>query len=46
MCRQALHEFGPDMLVVAEGSGGQQMSWILSALLPDAFRPENLRLPE
>jgi len=43
MCRQALYEFGPDMLVVAEGSGGEQVSWILSTLLPDAFGPANLR---
>ena len=42
MCRQALSEFGPDMLVVAEGSGGEQTSWILSTLLPGAFRPSSL----
>ena len=41
-CRQALNEFGPDMLVVCEGAGGEQRSWILSTLLPDAFGPANL----
>jgi cytidine deaminase len=41
-CRQALNEFGPDMLVVCEGAGGEQASWILSTLLPNAFGPANL----
>jgi cytidine deaminase len=41
-CRQALNEFGPDMLVVSEGTDGDQRSWILSTLLPDAFGPANL----
>jgi cytidine deaminase len=41
-CRQALNEFGPDMLVVCEGAGGERASWILSTLLPNAFGPTNL----
>ena len=42
-CRQALNEFGPEMLVVSEGTGGTQETWILSTLLPSAFGPANLR---
>jgi cytidine deaminase len=42
MCRQALNEFGPDMLVLSEGASGKQDSWILSRLLPDAFGPATL----
>lgn len=42
-CRQVLHEFGPDMLVVAEGSGGEREQRRLRALLPDAFGPDDLQ---
>ncbi len=42
-CRQVLHEFGPDMLVVSEGSSGDRMEKRLSELLPDAFGPDDLR---
>jgi cytidine deaminase len=42
-CRQVLHEFGPDLLVVSEGSGGERMERRLSELLPDAFGPDDLR---
>jgi cytidine deaminase len=42
-CRQVLHEFGPDMLVVAEGSSGERMEKRLGDLLPDAFGPDDLR---
>ena len=42
MCRQALNEFGPDMLVICEGAGGDQRAWLLSSLLQDAFGPANL----
>ena len=42
MCRQALNEFGPDMLVLCEGASGEQDSWILSTLLPNAFGPAYL----
>jgi cytidine deaminase len=42
-CRQVLHEFGPDMVVVSEGSGGKREEQQLSNLLPDAFGPEDLK---
>ena len=43
MCRQALNEFGPDMLVICEGANGSQQTWILSSLLEHAFGPANLQ---
>ncbi len=36
-CRQVLHEFGPDALVVSETLGGRRASWNLAELLPAAF---------
>ena len=42
-CRQALHEFGPDMLVVAEADNGRRAEWVLSSLLPAAFDSASLR---
>jgi cytidine deaminase len=36
-CRQVLHEFGPEMLVVSENEAGGRSQWALSELLPDAF---------
>ena len=41
-CRQVLHEFGPGMLVVAEGSDGRREERTLGDLLPDAFGPDDL----
>ena len=41
-CRQVLNEFGPDMLVVCEGTSGTRSRWVLSAILPHAFGPSNL----
>jgi cytidine deaminase len=41
-CRQVLNEFGPDMLVVSEGSTGRREERRLSQLLPDAFGPDEL----
>jgi len=43
MCRQALNEFGPDMLVICEGARGNQEAWMLSTILASAFGPANLR---
>jgi len=42
-CRQVLHEFGPGLLVVSEGSGGRRMQRRLDELLPDAFGPGDLK---
>ncbi|MBI4744010.1 MAG: cytidine deaminase [Actinobacteria bacterium] len=36
-CRQFLYEFNPDMLVVSVSSKGEEKSWILKDLLPEAF---------
>ena len=41
-CRQALWEFGPDAVVVAETTNGTRASWTLRDLLPDAFGPADL----
>lgn len=41
-CRQVLWEFGPDMMVVSEGSGGRREERRLADLLPDAFGPADL----
>ncbi|HEX6331637.1 MAG TPA: cytidine deaminase [Actinomycetota bacterium] len=40
-CRQVLNEFGPDMLVVSDASGGRA-EWRLTELLPSAFGPSDL----
>jgi cytidine deaminase len=42
-CRQVLHEFALDLLVVSEAPGGMRHERELTELLPDAFGPENLR---
>lgn len=40
VCRQALSEFGPDLLVVSEGVHGGTRTWRLTELLPEQFRLE------
>jgi cytidine deaminase len=42
-CRQVLHEFGPDMVVISEGLSGQRAERRLPQLLPDSFGPDDLR---
>jgi cytidine deaminase len=37
-CRQFLYEFNPDLLVVSVNSKGEEKSWILRDLLPEAFK--------
>lgn len=44
-CRQFLYEFGPEMTIVSEGTGGARKRWQLTQLLPDAFGPSDLDRP-
>jgi len=37
-CRQVLYEFGPEMAVISEGTGGVREERLLTNLLPDPFR--------
>ena len=37
LCRQALVEFAPDLLIESRGAEGSIRRWTLSQLLPDAF---------
>lgn len=41
-CRQVLNEFGPGLMVIVEGPGGEQEQRRLSELLPEAFGPQDL----
>ncbi|MDQ3991178.1 MAG: cytidine deaminase [Actinomycetota bacterium] len=42
-CRQVLHEFGPDLLVITEaGDSGPRRQRRLGELLPDSFGPADL----
>jgi cytidine deaminase len=41
-CRQVLHEFGPDMVVISEGLGGGREERKLTELLPLAFGPADI----
>jgi cytidine deaminase len=42
-CRQVLHEFGKNLVVLSEGLGGRRIERRLVDLLPDAFGPDDLR---
>ena len=42
-CRQVLAEFSPEMRVILATTGGKRKVTTLAELLPDPFRPENLR---
>lgn len=42
MCRQALLEFAPHLLVVSITRGGRESRWTLDELLPSAFTPSFL----
>lgn len=37
MCRQALNELGPDVIVISIGNLGDERTWTVRELLPDAF---------
>lgn len=41
-CRQVLHEFAPDLLVVTPGEGGEPAVTTLRELLPGAFGPDRI----
>ena len=41
-CRQVLHEFGPETIVVSEAPDGRREERTLPRLLPDAFGPDDL----
>jgi cytidine deaminase len=42
MCRQMLHEFSPQLLVVSVTRGGREARWSLDQLLAHAFTPHSL----
>ena len=42
LCRQAVVEFEPQLLVVSATASGQRASWRLSELLPAPFTPHSL----
>lgn len=43
LCRQALYEFAPDLLVVAAGTSGEPARFLLARdLLPHGFGPDRL----
>ena len=41
-CRQFLHEFAPQLVVVCQGATGPRQRALLSDLLPRAFGPDDL----
>ena len=42
ICRQALVEFSPGLAVISLTRDGQEASWTLATLLPQAFTQESL----
>ncbi len=42
VCRQALVEFAPDLVVLSVTRGGREARWRLRELLPHAFTPQSL----
>jgi cytidine deaminase len=44
MCRQALVEFGSDLVVLSVTHAGREARWSLADLLPSAFTPHSLDL--
>ena len=42
ICRQALVEFSPDLVVLSVTRGGREARWTLAELLPHAFTPHSL----
>lgn len=42
VCRQALVEFAPDLVVLSVTRGGREARWTLAELLPHAFTPHSL----
>jgi cytidine deaminase len=43
MCRQALYEFAPDLVVLAAGAGDQVARYVLRELLPEGFNASRLK---
>ncbi len=41
-CRQVLHEFGPEVMVISEGPDGEPVPRSLADLLPEAFGRSDL----
>lgn len=44
-CRQVINEFGPGAVIISVCDTQHRAETVLSALLPDAFGPANLRPP-
>jgi cytidine deaminase len=42
-CRQVIHEFGPEAVVICTGKGRSRIETTLHTLLPAAFGPADLR---
>lgn len=42
VCRQALYEFAPDLVILSVTRGGREARWSLGDLLPNAFTPHSL----